>query len=72
MSLHRNLLFLLFLLCQISYIITSDNNDWLHVNENNEIVDKDNKPVWLTGANWFGFNTGTGFFDEYGLGISTK
>ena len=63
MSLHRNLLFLLFLLCQISYIITSDNSDWLHVNENNEIVDKDNKPVWLTGANWFGFNTGTGFFD---------
>lgn len=29
--------------------------DWLHV-EGNQIVDKAGNPVWLTGANWFGFN----------------
>lgn len=32
-----------------------DNDDWLHV-EGNQIVDMNNNPVWLTGANWFGFN----------------
>lgn len=37
-------------------------DDWLHV-EGNKIVDKDGKEVWLTGANWFGFNTGSGVFD---------
>ena len=58
----KHFLFLLFLIYNIPSIL-SDGDDWLHVNENNEIVDKDNKPVWLTGANWFGFNTGTGFFD---------
>lgn len=30
--------------------------DWLHT-EGNQIVDEAGKPVWLTGANWFGFNT---------------
>jgi len=30
-------------------------DDWLHV-EGNNIVDKNGKKVWLTGANWFGFN----------------
>ncbi len=36
---------------------TSDrNDDWLHV-EGNQIVDLWGNPVWLTGANWFGFNT---------------
>ncbi|WP_345514480.1 cellulase family glycosylhydrolase [Phytohabitans houttuyneae] len=29
--------------------------DWLHV-QGNQIVDEDGNPVWLTGANWFGFN----------------
>ncbi|MDQ1294690.1 MAG: endoglucanase [Actinomycetota bacterium] len=29
--------------------------DWLHV-EGNQVVDKAGNPVWLTGANWFGFN----------------
>lgn len=38
------------------------NDDWLHV-EGNKIVDKSGKPVWLTGTNWFGFNTGTNVFD---------
>ena len=34
-------------------------DDWLHVNENAEIVDMDGDPVWLTGCNWFGFNVGS-------------
>ncbi len=38
------------------------NDDWLHV-EGNKILDKDGKEVWLTGTNWFGFNTGSGVFD---------
>ena len=29
--------------------------DWLHT-EGNRIVDKQGNRVWLTGANWFGFN----------------
>jgi endoglucanase len=29
--------------------------DWLHVS-GNQIVDAAGNPVWLTGANWFGFN----------------
>ena len=28
-------------------------DDWLHVNENAEIVDMYGNPVWLTGCNWF-------------------
>ena len=31
------------------------NDDWLHC-EGSRIFDKDGKEVWLTGANWFGFN----------------
>jgi aryl-phospho-beta-D-glucosidase BglC (GH1 family) len=38
------------------------NDDWLHV-KGNKIVDKDGREVWLTGTNWFGFNTGSGVFD---------
>ncbi|MEP1553508.1 cellulase family glycosylhydrolase [Paraglaciecola sp.] len=30
-------------------------DDWLHT-QGNQVVDKDGNPVWLTGANWFGFN----------------
>lgn len=33
-----------------------DGQDWLHV-EGNSIVDENGRAVWLTGANWFGFNT---------------
>jgi aryl-phospho-beta-D-glucosidase BglC (GH1 family) len=32
-----------------------NNDDWLHV-EGTNIVDKYGNKVWLTGANWFGFN----------------
>lgn len=32
-----------------------NNDDWLHV-EGNTIVDEQGNKVWLTGANWFGFN----------------
>jgi len=31
-------------------------DDWLHVS-GNQVLDANNNPVWLTGANWFGFNT---------------
>lgn len=37
-------------------------DDWLFV-KNNKIVDKDGKEVWITGVNWFGYNTGTNIFD---------
>jgi len=39
-----------------------NNDDWLHV-EGNKIVDMYGNQVWLTGCNWFGFNTGTNVFD---------
>ena len=38
-------------------------DDWLHVNENAEIVDMYGNPVWLTGINWFGYNVGSQIFD---------
>ncbi len=38
-------------------------DDWLHVNENAEIVDMYGNPVWLTGINWFGYNVGSQVFD---------
>lgn len=37
-------------------------DDWLSV-KGNKIVDKSGKTVWLTGLNWFGYNTGTNTFD---------
>lgn len=37
-------------------------NDWLSV-KGNKIVDSSGKEVWLTGCNWFGYNTGTNTFD---------
>ncbi len=37
-------------------------DDWLFT-KGNKIVDKDGKQVWLTGVNWFGYNTGTNTFD---------
>ncbi len=37
-------------------------DDWLHVKEN-KIVDSEGNIVWLTGCNWFGYNTGTNIFD---------
>ncbi len=41
----------------------ANGDDWLHVNENAEVVDKDGNPVWLTGVNWFGYNAGRQVFD---------
>lgn len=35
--------------------VAESNDDWLHVDGTN-IVDKNGNKVWLTGANWFGFN----------------
>lgn len=37
-------------------------DDWLYV-DGNKIVDSEGKQVWLTGINWFGYNTGTNTFD---------
>lgn len=38
-------------------------DDWLHVNENAEVVDMYGNPVWMTGCNWFGYNVGSQVFD---------
>ena len=54
---------MLLIFASIIFNIKADTDDWLHVNDNNEIVDADGNPVWLTGINWFGYNTGTGVFD---------
>jgi endoglucanase len=35
--------------------VTANNDDWLSVS-GNKIIDRNGKVVWLTGANWFGFN----------------
>lgn len=37
-------------------------DDWLST-DGSKIVDSDGKEVWLTGLNWFGYNTGTNCFD---------
>lgn len=37
-------------------------DDWLHT-DGSRILDKNGKQVWLTGVNWFGYNTGTNTFD---------
>lgn len=37
-------------------------DDWLHT-DGNKILDKNGEEVWLTGINWFGYNTGTNVFD---------
>lgn len=37
-------------------------DDWLHT-DGNKILDKNGTAVWLTGINWFGYNTGTNVFD---------
>ena len=38
-------------------------DDWLHVNDKAQIVDKDGNEVWMTGVNWFGYNVGSQIFD---------
>ncbi len=37
-------------------------DDWLFT-DGNGIYDKNGRKVWLTGVNWFGYNTGTNLFD---------
>ena len=37
-------------------------DDWL-TTSGSHIVDMSGKEVWLTGCNWFGYNTGTNLFD---------
>lgn len=37
-------------------------DDWLHT-DGHRILDEDGKEVWITGVNWFGYNTGTNTFD---------
>ncbi|MDD6279498.1 MAG: cellulase family glycosylhydrolase [Oscillospiraceae bacterium] len=39
----------------ISAAADDTNDDWLHA-EGSRLYDKDGNEVWLTGANWFGFN----------------
>lgn len=45
-------------------------DDWLHT-DGNKIYDKDGKEVWLTGVNWFGYNTGTNTFDGLWTSVMT-
>ncbi len=40
----------------------ANTDDWLHT-DGNGIYDSTGKQVWLTGCNWFGYNTGTNTFD---------
>lgn len=40
----------------------SEKKDWLYT-DGSRICDEDGKEVWLTGTNWFGYNTGTNAFD---------
>ena len=37
--------------------VDDNNDDWLHA-VGSHLYDKDGNEVWLTGANWFGFNCG--------------
>lgn len=57
--------FTLFLLLGGSFATALESNtgwDWLYA-EGNRIVDENGQEVWLTGLNWFGYNTGTNAFD---------
>lgn len=42
--------------------MASTQDDWLYT-DGNKILDKNGTEVWLTGINWFGYNTGTNVFD---------
>ena len=37
--------------------VDTNNDDWLHA-EGSRLYDMNGNEVWLTGANWFGFNCG--------------
>ncbi|MDE6004507.1 MAG: cellulase family glycosylhydrolase, partial [Oscillospiraceae bacterium] len=40
-----------------AHAVDDNNDDWLHA-VGSRLYDKDGNEVWLTGANWFGFNCG--------------
>ena len=44
----------------LSGVVQGD--DWL-TTDGNRIVDQNGTEVWLTGCNWFGYNTGSNIFD---------
>ncbi|MEU0274697.1 cellulase family glycosylhydrolase, partial [Streptomyces sp. NPDC006307] len=46
-------------------------DDWLHT-QGNKIVDANGDEVWLTGANWFGFNAGERVFHGLWSGNITE
>ncbi len=46
-------------------------DDWLHT-DGSHIYDKDGKEVWITGCNWFGYNTGTNLFDGLWNSVLTE
>lgn len=45
-----------------SLMASTEQPDWL-TTKGNKIVDQEGNEVWLTGLNWFGFNTETSTFD---------
>lgn len=47
----------------VAVAVDDCHDDWLHVNDKAQIVDKDGNEVWLTGVNWFGYNAGRQVFD---------
>ena len=42
--------------------LAAADDDWLHT-DGSKILDENGTEVWLTGINWFGYNTGTNIFD---------
>lgn len=42
--------------------LPQEGDDWLST-QGDQIVDRHGQPAWLTGINWFGFNTGTNALD---------
>lgn len=50
--------------------VDDNNDDWLHV-EGNKILDMNGNEVWLTGANWFGFNCSENVFHGAWVDVRT-
>ena len=45
-----------------AHVDSVQGDDWL-TTDGNKIVDMNGNEVWMTGCNWFGYNTGTNLFD---------
>ncbi|SCW62817.1 Aryl-phospho-beta-D-glucosidase BglC, GH1 family [Ruminococcaceae bacterium YRB3002] len=45
-----------------AHVDSVEGDDWL-TTDGNKIVDMNGTQVWMTGCNWFGYNTGTNLFD---------